>query len=204
MGEELNQNKPKIAVVAVHGVADQSPHDSARTIASLLLNHNQSEKQVQYTPFYESTLRIAVRPVRVAKAPKTVKSKLRDLQLNTIPINWLLLRQYNCMAGILFLRKSLSSQGDAAKVEELLDQNAHRYMWEQLNQYKGEGVKSTYETVKLEGSRLQGNEPQANVHIYEMYWADLSRLGTGFRILGEFYQLSLEQSWCSCGGFSVH
>lgn len=30
----------------------------------------------------------------------------RGLQLNTIPIIWLLLRQYNCMAGILFLRKS--------------------------------------------------------------------------------------------------
>jgi CRISPR-associated protein Csm1 len=30
----------------------------------------------------------------------------RGLQLNTIPILWLLLRQYNCMAGILFIRKS--------------------------------------------------------------------------------------------------
>ena len=72
MEEELNQskpeerkpNKPKIAVIAVHGVADQSAHDSARAIASLLLNHDQNEndKQVQYTPFCESTLRIAVRP----------------------------------------------------------------------------------------------------------------------------------------------
>ncbi len=36
----------------------------------------------------------------------TVKASVRDLR-NTIPIILLLLRQYNCMAGILFLRKSL-------------------------------------------------------------------------------------------------
>ncbi len=44
------------------------------------------------------------------KAPAyLIKPRLvRSLRLNTIPIIWLLLRQYNCMAGILFLRKSLS------------------------------------------------------------------------------------------------
>ena len=36
----------------------------------------------------------------------TTESLSRDLRLNTIPITWLLLRKYNCMAGILFLRKS--------------------------------------------------------------------------------------------------
>ncbi len=35
---------------------------------------------------------------------------LRDLQLHKIPIIWLLLRQYDCMAGILFLRKSLKGK----------------------------------------------------------------------------------------------
>ena len=35
--------------------------------------------------------------------------ELMGLQLNTIPILWLLLRQYNCMAGILFIRKSLKT-----------------------------------------------------------------------------------------------
>ncbi len=37
-------------------------------------------------------------------------SQIRGLQFNTIPIIWLLLRQYNCMAGILFLRKSLTNK----------------------------------------------------------------------------------------------
>jgi hypothetical protein len=42
-----------------------------------------------------------------------VSQILRGLQLNTIPIIWLLLRQYNCMAGILFLRSlnELNTEG---------------------------------------------------------------------------------------------
>jgi hypothetical protein len=178
MGE--NQGKPKIAVIAVHGVADQPPHDSARAIASLLLNHNQSEKQVQYTPFYESTLRMGVRPVNVSqKSPRLERSP----------------QQNSPVAPIHNYPESPDSQSSheeyLTKIEDCLDMNAHEFIWKQLHQYKGMGVQSTYETVRLEGSRLgQGNEPQPDVHIYEMYWADLSRLGTGiFRILGEFYQL---------------
>jgi len=72
-----------------------------------------------------------------------------------------------------------------------LDKNSHEFIWKQVHKYKHRGVKSTYETVRLAGSRLgPKNQPQSDVHIYEMYWADLSRLGTGIlRILGEFYQL---------------
>jgi hypothetical protein len=158
---EPNQGKAKIAVIAVHGVADQPAHDSARAIASLLLNDNQSkpsDKQVQYTPFYESTLRIAVRPVNVSQEPPKLE-----------PVH----------------EESLTT------IEDTLDMNAHKFIWEQVHQYKGKGVKSTYETIRLAGSRLgHGNQPQSDIHIYEMYWADLSRLGTGIlRILGEFYQL---------------
>jgi hypothetical protein len=129
MGED--QGKPKIAVIAVHGVADQPPNDSARAIASLLLNHNQSNQsqtQVQYTPFYESTLRIAVRPVEVSPEPAKLE-----------PVH----------------EESLTT------IEDTLDINAHNFIWEQVHQYKGKGVKSTYETIRLEGSRLgQGNEPR--------------------------------------------
>ena len=161
---EPNQGKPKIAVIAVHGVADQPAHDSARAIASLLLNHNQIENSktpnnplVQYTPFYESTMRIAVRPVNVCE-----DSPDRNSRGDSLP-----------------------------EFQDVLDKNSHEFIWKQVHKYKHRGVKSTYETVRLAGSRLgPKNQPQSDVHIYEMYWADLSRLGTGIlRILGEFYQL---------------
>ena len=40
--------------------------------------------------------------------PQEADLNIRDLQLNKVPIIWLLLREYNSMAGILFLRESLS------------------------------------------------------------------------------------------------
>ncbi|MEW6495651.1 MAG: hypothetical protein AB1589_24505 [Cyanobacteriota bacterium] len=210
MGEPLNQNKPedhnqgkpKIAVIAVHGVADQSAHDSARAIASLLLNHNQNENdnQVQYTPFYESTLRIAVRPVNMdetlsetEQSPQdscSIKDKffafIKKHLLDKLDERGAYI--HNCLQEP---RYDLTQEDYPTNIEDILDERAHGFMCDQIDQYKGQGVKSTYETVRLEGSRLgQSNKPQLDVHIYEMYWADLSRLGTGFvRIFGEFYQL---------------
>ena len=49
------------------------------------------------------------------KFESEIKSNLRDLQLNTIPMIWLLLREICSMAGILFLRQSL--KGDRPKLK---------------------------------------------------------------------------------------
>ncbi|HEY9608478.1 hypothetical protein [Allocoleopsis sp.] len=181
MGEDVNQGKPKIAVIAVHGVADQSAHDSARAIANLLLNHNRSENQVQYTPFDESTLRIGVRPVMLAQEQPELEPSPKH---NPLPAEHTHNNSHK-------LGSEPNHKESSPQIEDTLEQNAHDFMRKQLHQYKGDGVRSTYETVRLESSRLgQGNEPRPDVHIYEMYWADLSRLGTGFvRLLGEFYQL---------------
>ncbi|MDJ0903736.1 MAG: type V CRISPR-associated protein Cas12k [Xenococcus sp. MO_188.B8] len=45
-------------------------------------------------------------------------SSLMDLRLDTVPFIWLLLRQYNCMAGILFLRKSLMTENEAMELAQ--------------------------------------------------------------------------------------
>ncbi|MEM9007068.1 MAG: NB-ARC domain-containing protein, partial [Cyanobacteria bacterium P01_F01_bin.86] len=45
---------------------------------------------------------------------RTLFEAFGDIQLNKIPIIWLLLRQYNCMAGILFLRNSLELSLESA------------------------------------------------------------------------------------------
>ena len=181
MGEAPSQRQPKIAVIAVHGVADQSAHDSARAIANLLLNPKQTDKQIQYTPFEESTLRIGVRPVIVSQNPPKLEPAPKQNPIRAEQLQ-------NCDQ----IPDAQPSHAEClTHIENTLDHNGHEFIWKQVHQYKGEGVKSTYETVRLVGSRLgQGNQPQPDVHIYEMYWADLSRLGTGFvRILGEFYQL---------------
>ena len=57
-----------IAVVVVHGVADQQPHDSARAIAGLLSSRNMGERR--YTTFTEDDIRIDVE-VPLQSRPKT-------------------------------------------------------------------------------------------------------------------------------------
>ncbi len=47
-----------------------------------------------------------------------------------------------------------------------------------------------YETIRIETAKLEGGEPAVDVHLYEMYWTDLSRHGTGvLQIFGELYQI---------------
>src|SRR5688500_3472521 len=60
--------RKRIAVIAVHGVADQSPRDSAHAIANLLLNLNRSTGHTRFTPFTEEQISVATRPVVLRRA----------------------------------------------------------------------------------------------------------------------------------------
>jgi hypothetical protein len=53
----------KIAVIAVHGISDQKPFDSAREIANLWLTQTDPTPST-YTPFNERFIRIKVAPVK--------------------------------------------------------------------------------------------------------------------------------------------
>ena len=69
----------------------------------------------------------------------------------------------------------------------------HQFMREQLEQYESSG--EPYDTVRLDGQRLAPDNigdmtPHADVHVYEMHWADLTRLqGRFLSVFGELYQL---------------
>lgn len=126
----------KVAVVAVHGVADQKPAESARAIADLLC-----ADEAKYSAFTEVPLRIA--------------------------------------------RKRMEP-GEPTEADGGIE-----YMHAQLDGYPkaDEDAGCVYETVRLEGTRKSDG---ADVHVHEVYWADLSRAGeTWYRLLAEFYQLIL-------------
>ncbi len=132
-----------VAVVTVHGVGDQLPNKTARTVADLLLSRNRAADATQYTPFDETTVRIATRRV----------------------------------------------SPDTPLATEDLSQS---FMNELLDEYKGEDPAAAYETVRLEGARLEDVAPHDNrrIHVYDMFWADLSQLGSGLlRVLAEFFLL---------------
>jgi hypothetical protein len=139
----------RIAVIAVHGVADQPPGASADAVAKLLLNVRGpagSPDVPRYPSFRETTVRIPARPPTLS-------------------------------AGY-------PAPGQAAESD-------HYYMRKLLRDYRPDRSDGVYTTSRLEGRRLaQDGKDEADVHIYEMYWADLSRLGTGLLgMLGATYQL---------------
>lgn len=128
----------KVAVVAVHGVADQKPAASARQIADLLCADS-----ANYSEFTEVS-------VRLPRAPMVVDDKLTS-----------------------------ADPGLA-------------YMHQQLVGYKGDGAGAVYDTVRLEGKRKRQNGQSDDVHVHEVYWADLSRIGEStYRVFAELYQLLL-------------
>jgi len=56
-----SDSSKKVAIIVVHGVSDQQPFDSARTIANLLLHAN--EEQPRYSVWVEQFIRIPVRRI---------------------------------------------------------------------------------------------------------------------------------------------
>lgn len=153
MPDELARVTRHVAVVAVHGVADQKPDDTARDVTRLLVS------LPQYGAATEGTQTIRVAPIAAAhrtQAPmETAEFKSAYLQ--------------NLPAG----KRSLP---DDVEFTNIL-----------LQDYKLS--EQSYTTTVTTVDRA-GTVPPISVDIYELYWADLSRLGTTLlRIVSEFYQL---------------
>jgi hypothetical protein len=149
-----------VAVIAVHGVADQGPNETAATAANLLLHLDQIELREGeapgkrgYSGFNERVIRVGVDPLEVESVPD--------------------------------------------------DEDAWHYqIKEHLKDYEGDGSRGAYETIRLEGlrhKRASENDPpeiDRAVHIYELHWADVSRLKIGaFNIFLAIYRLLFETSW---------
>lgn len=163
-----SQRHPRIAVIAVHGVADHQPRASARDVSGLL---RLCEQKDCYGEFIEQSLPITVCKVKVGNGRQPAADAARPSQ----------------MQGP-FMQERL---GKAPRTEESANELDHGFMRDLLSEYKLQPRDQTYETVRMEGARTDAEgKPQADIHVYEMYWADLSRLGRGFvRVFAELYQL---------------
>lgn len=136
-------SQERVAVVVVHGVADQPAGGSVRAIARLLAGTCDSQSRPVYGTFRESPLHIRVEPVVAA---------------NTVP---------------------------AGRMPPGVDET---FMWDLLRDHVPEGKDTVYTSLRLESDRTD----ERTVHLYELYWADLSRLGSGFlRVFTELYQILL-------------
>jgi hypothetical protein len=176
---ENSQNRKRIAVIAVHGVGDQMPFDTAHRIGDLLqdLNVGKSlpgvaagpvQQPPGYYPFHEQTIRVDVRPTVVNNPPPNRRGTAGRGPFDT----WV---------------------KEHVKFKEPVtdDEIWYRFTKGQLSDYGGEKPEDTYQTVRMEGSRApQNGTDQIYVHVYELYWADLSRLKAGMlSFFTELYQL---------------
>ena len=194
---------PRIAIVAVHGVADQKPGESATAMAELLLGiepqgaPDEAPSPLQYSTFEARTLHVPLRPTVVHDPESALVSAAAYVD----PNRGLWTR----------LRFSLSERrGFAARMRHdpnprALDDPgtlAHEFMRQQLAGYRGGMEDNSLRTTRLEGyatrragdsAPLGGQPPRAQratVHIYEVFWADISRFGGGgLAFLGALYQL---------------
>ena len=150
-----------VAVVVVHGVADQQPAESARQIANLLTD---LRPRGIYSTFQEEKIRVPVEPVPPAGEKPGGRRRWWSFEERNDDV----IRRH---------------RGDSPSVEP--DEG---FMRDQLRHYDPDGPR-VFETVRLDGKH---NPSNSRVHVYEAYWADLSRLGTSvFSFFGELYQLLL-------------
>jgi hypothetical protein len=214
--ESHSQRRKRIAVIAVHGVSDQAPNSTARAIADLLLRDGNTTTQT-YDNFRETGVRIPVTPTQVS-TPSPFECEHQPIQPRTNKIldlnergEWL---TYLLDASNRAKEQAQTGQtqtdhpktpGEQAtylnnptdKSQLLPNDSAHLFTVDQLRQCNTHEI---YESIRIEGVRaasplkssptVNPSEPELEIHIYEMFWADLSRLGSGIlQIFGSLYQL---------------
>src|ERR1051326_2637607 len=154
----------RIAVIAVHGVADQQPNDSARQVASLLTDFGGGAFQ----SMGEDRLHIPVDPV-LARDPNCGKPGASERS------EW--------------VRSRLETPSNPAAWDDSSDEKtaSYQFMHNQLRCYKKDEQRRAFDTIRI---RLKRGAD--DVDVYEAYWADLSRLGNGMMVFfTQLYQLLL-------------
>src|SRR6266545_3751000 len=187
----MNTQEDRVAIIAIHGVADQKPNDTARRICDLLLGHKRDH--VAYEAFNQTDVRIPVRKVALDRLPPDPQWTLSNaFRVDARP---------RCMKKV---HRRSPGQSISAALAEICPMEVggpvsaneagpsldHAYMCEQLSKYEPGEKDGLYESVRLKGSRNRPGQRPCEVHVYELFWADLSRLGTGLiRLMVEFYEL---------------
>lgn len=153
----------RVAVIAVHGVADQQPGQTNRAIANLLSNVNDGD-----APAYEA---FQVRPLQIPVRPVPVPDRARHEA-----------QSFGEFAASERRRMTLEARTEIEDVDLAFTASL-------LAKYEPSGPDETYHTTVLRGRRGP-DDAGADTDVYEFYWADLSRLTRSWwRMFAEIYQI---------------
>lgn len=175
----------RVAVVAVHGVGGPPEFETARSVAELLSRHGADHAEpghsVEYSTFTERFLTLPTAPLDAptpagAQPPEPAQS-FGERLLGFAPGE----------------RDRTTFAPDDPDAQTDLDV---AFMRDQLAGYETASTRPVYSTIEIVGARDEtgpdGQVRHDDVHVFEMYWADLSRVGSGaWRLFGAIYQLIL-------------
>ncbi len=204
MEHDQNRPKPRIAILAVHGVADQQRYATQRAAADLLLAEKQDTRAPSPEPLYENFTEfqtiIAQKSVTLARTINIDATEKQCRGLQGLSTNAAVSRLATYPADdkeIVFCKR----HNDKLIIDNLGTDNSHllndgewtehESMREQLQGFDDKSDTHTMEIKVLSGERRETTDhPAATIDIFEAHWSDLSRVGNNFfSFLFEFYLL---------------
>ena len=165
----------RVAVIAVHGVADQKPGDTADAVADLLVAS--APEGSSYAAVSSEEIVLAVDPL-VSAGDSDKSGSNATPSGATRPL---------AKSAIQSIRSDFQRAGWAAATGPDLGLDVTRYL---LAKAVRNGAKTeSYRSKRIELQRTNSGQT-SNVDLYEMYWADLSRLSSALpRIVTELFTL---------------
>ena len=183
---ETNENTPagkRIAVIAVHGVADQKRGDTGRALSELLVAQS-STAFSKVDDFRYSRISIAE---TILQVPLLVPEK------NGTHLPPGFGKDLSQSASSDFYRRDWHSEGEAIARDELATGYSPGVKFTDYLLGKAQANGMLTSTYAMPVIRLQRDHkigPVDEVDVFEMYWADLSRLsGSVPRVLTELFSL---------------
>jgi hypothetical protein len=180
------EQKPprRVAIIGVHGVAHHDPGETANAMADLLLSlpsydpreningHERSCAEVnpprQFTPFTSMGIQLPLQPICIDEK-KRVEARYKKPRLKFHKEPFFKFPQ----EGSAEFARAMSPD-DPAEASSLTKPGGagHQFTAKLLQDYRGGADGNKYITTRLEGRR---EKDKTEVHIYEMFWADLAR-----------------------------
>jgi hypothetical protein len=169
----------RVAVVVVHGIADQRAGQTVRELARLLCHGGEGEPRYVQGEMHEVLVPVAKLEPGGAASPAAAPSPTGDGRKAETSR-----RRPGTPSGFYQAQKSAHATGAAEAGAPDLGLALNDYLLGRLELSEREAL---YESTRVSLRRRANDRP---VDIFELYWADLSRLGEGgFRALSALYQL---------------
>ena len=198
---------PRVAVIAVHGVADQQPGETARAVVELLVSSAPDDSCYTSSSSEDLALRVpplqpqqGAQPHEAQAAPATPRGEDRPLAKSLAQSTRSdFLRQGWAAAMPPAVAPHVAKASAIAAPPTAQDRGIALTNYLLAKHVRNGATPETYDTACITLQRHDcgpdevsgdGDDAAARVDVYEMYWADLSRLsGSMPRIVSELFTL---------------